>query len=113
MLIRALKKIKEDIKVIFSGQKDNLRKDVIDAIHTAGGIAILAHPVKSGCTEILDDYIEYGIDGIEVFHPSTNEDEQAELKKFATKNKLLMTGGSDFHSEEKQTLGYGNFRKTK
>ena len=83
-------------------------KDVIDAIHTAGGIAILAHPVKSGCTEILDDYIEYGIDGIEVFHPSANEDEQAELKKFATKNKLLMTGGSDFHglyNEYKVSLG--------
>lgn len=72
-------------------------KDVIDAIHTAGGIAILAHPVKSGCIDILEDYIEYGIDGIEVFHPSANEDEQAVLKKFATKNKLLITGGSDFH----------------
>lgn len=83
-------------------------KDVIDAIHTAGGIAVLAHPVKSGCVDILDDYIEYGIDGVEVFHPSATEEQQEELKKFATKNKLLMTGGSDFHglyNEYKVSLG--------
>lgn len=72
-------------------------KDVIEAIHTAGGIAVLAHPVLSGCVEYLADYIEYGIDGIEVYHPSATEDEQAMLRKFASKNKLLTTGGSDFH----------------
>lgn len=72
-------------------------KDVIDAIHTAGGIAVLAHPVLSGCVENLAEYKEYGIDGIEVYHPSANEEEQASLKKFAAKNKLLVTGGSDFH----------------
>lgn len=72
-------------------------KDVIDTIHTAGGIAILAHPVKSGCLDILDDFVEYGIDGIEIFHPSANEEQQAILKKYATKKKILATGGSDFH----------------
>ena len=72
-------------------------KDVIQAVHTAGGIAILAHPYASDCVNDLADYIEYGIDGIEIFHPSANEEQQAFLKKFASKNKLLATGGSDFH----------------
>ena len=72
-------------------------KTVIEAVHTAGGVAILAHPYASGCIDDLADYIEYGIDGIEVFHPSADEEQQAALKKFASKNKLLMTGGSDFH----------------
>ena len=72
-------------------------KDVIEAIHTAGGIAILAHPYASDCVNDLADYVEYGVDGIEVFHPSANEEQQAYLKKFASKNKLLATGGSDFH----------------
>lgn len=72
-------------------------KDVIDAIHTAGGIAVLAHPIASGCVENIMKYKEYGIDGIEVYHPSANEAQQAELRKFAAKNKLLATGGSDFH----------------
>ena len=72
-------------------------KAVIEAVHTAGGVAILAHPYASGCVDDLADYIEYGIDGIEVFHPSADEEQQAALKKFSSKNKLLMTGGSDFH----------------
>lgn len=72
-------------------------KDVIGAVHTAGGIAILAHPYASDCVNDLNDYVEYGIDGIEVFHPSADEEQQAHLKKFASKNKLLATGGSDFH----------------
>lgn len=72
-------------------------KDVIDAVHTAGGIAVLAHPYASDCVNDLADYVEYGIDGIEVFHPSADEEQQTYLKKFTSKNKLLATGGSDFH----------------
>lgn len=70
---------------------------VVGAIHEAGGIAVLAHPCKFHCENILDDIVASGIDGIEVFHPSANDEQRAELKKYATKNKLLMTGGSDFH----------------
>ena len=72
-------------------------KTVIDEIHTAGGIAVVAHPLVNGCIDILDDLIACGIDGIEVYHPSANEEEQATLRKLANKNKLLATGGSDFH----------------
>lgn len=72
-------------------------KNVIDAIHEAGGIAVLAHPCKFNCEDILEDIVSSGIDGIEVVHPSANEEQQAALKKFAVKHKLLMTGGSDFH----------------
>ena len=72
-------------------------KNVIDSIHTAGGIAVLAHPYASDCVDEIAKYVEYGIDGIEVFHPSADEEQQANLKKIAAKNKLLMTGGSDFH----------------
>lgn len=72
-------------------------KDVIDSIHTAGGIAVLAHPYASECVDEISKYVEYGIDGIEVFHPSADEEQQANLKKIASKHKLLMTGGSDFH----------------
>ena len=40
-------------------------KEVIDAIHGAGGIAVLAHPYKYNSVPGLDRYVEYGIDGIE------------------------------------------------
>lgn len=72
-------------------------QNVIDEIHTAGGIAVLAHPVASGCIDYINEIIEMGIDGIEVFHPSADEEQQAMLKKIAVSHKILMTGGSDFH----------------
>lgn len=72
-------------------------QSVIDAIHEAGGIAVLAHPAASDCMNLIDEIIGYGIDGIEVFHPSADEATQNTLKKIASEHKLLITGGSDFH----------------
>ncbi len=83
-------------------------KAVIDSIHEAGGIAVLAHPYRSDCVDSIDDIIKMGIDGIEVNHPSANEEQQANLRKIASKAKLLVTGGSDFHglyNEYKVSLG--------
>lgn len=72
-------------------------KEVIDAIHEAGGIAILAHPMVNGAFDIVEDLLNLGLDGIEVFHPSASNEQQEALKKYASKKKILMTGGSDFH----------------
>ncbi len=83
-------------------------KSVIDSIHEAGGIAVLAHPYRSGCEDSIDLLIKMGIDGIEVNHPSANEEQKANLRKIASKAKLLVTGGSDFHglyNEYKVSLG--------
>lgn len=72
-------------------------EEVLTAIHDAGGIAVLAHPYFFDNLDSLPRLVENGLDGIEVWHPSATEEQQAELKKIATKNKLLMTGGTDFH----------------
>ncbi len=72
-------------------------EEVLTAIHDAGGIAVLAHPYFFDNLDSLPRLIENGLDGIEVWHPCATEEQQAELKKIATKNKLLMTGGTDFH----------------
>lgn len=70
--------------------------EVLTSIHDAGGIAVLAHPILDDTLDSLPRLLENGLDGIEVWHPSANEEQQAQLKKLATKNKLLMTGGTDF-----------------
>lgn len=83
-------------------------KSVIESVHEAGGIAVLAHPCLTGCEDIIDDLIKMGIDGIEVNHPSASEEQQEFLRKKAAKAKLLVTGGSDFHglyNEYKVSLG--------
>ncbi len=72
-------------------------KGVLEAIHDAGGIAVLAHPALYGNMELLDELIAEGLDGVEVWHPSADEETVAALQKIAKKNGLLMTGGSDFH----------------
>lgn len=72
-------------------------KDVIDEIHNAGGIAVLAHPSIYDNFDEIEKYIEYGLDGIEVWHPEASEEDIENLSKICKKRKLLMTGGSDFH----------------
>ncbi len=71
--------------------------EVLTAVHDAGGIAVLAHPYFSDNLDSLPRLLENGLDGIEVWHPSATEEQQAQLKKLAAKHKLLMTGGTDFH----------------
>lgn len=73
-------------------------KEVIDAIHEAGGVAIVAHPGRTGVEgEVLDMLREAGLDGIEVWTPENTEHQTSELEAYAKKHGMLMTGGSDFH----------------
>lgn len=87
-------------------------KEVIDTIHAAGGIAIMAHPMEyirkdedieeflPRLVKLMGKMVEYGIDGIECVHPSATHIETLWLEECAKKNKLVMTNGSDFHSDK-------------
>ena len=72
-------------------------KEVIDEIHSAGGIAVLSHPGKYKNQEELEEYTELGLDGIEVWSPYHDEELTEQLQAYCKKHKLLATGGSDFH----------------
>lgn len=73
-------------------------EEIISAIHEAGGIAVLAHCGWYDNFELLEEeLIGMGLDGVEVWHPKNSEDDRKKLMSIAKKNKLLMTGGSDFH----------------
>ena len=72
-------------------------EETLEAIHDAGGIAVLAHPGFYNNFELLDELIPLGLDGVEVWHPENTPEHQEYLKKLAKKHKLVMTGGSDFH----------------
>lgn len=71
-------------------------KMAIDAVHAAGGIAILAHPPidVEDMTE-MDVLLAEGIDGIEV--QVRNNGKNQPFIEFANKNNLLITYGSDYH----------------
>ena len=71
--------------------------EIIEAIHEAGGIAVLAHPGFYDNFELLEELIPIGLDGDEVWHPENTAEQQEMLIAIAKKHDLLMTGGSDFH----------------
>lgn len=72
-------------------------RDVLCAIHDAGGIAVLAHTHVYGSEELLQELISLGLDGVEVWHPNHTDEQRAALLDLAKKHGLLTTGGSDFH----------------
>lgn len=87
---------------------------VIEAIHAAGGIAILAHPANLGGMDIVEKYVAMGLDGIEVWHPSADETTTAQLFQYAKKNGLLSTGGSAFHGlYNRSALSLGDYSTPK
>lgn len=73
-------------------------EDGIKLIHQAKGISFLAHPGASGLVDRLDEFIGFGLDGIEVFYPKHSPSEERFLKEYCQKKELLMCGGSDYHS---------------
>ena len=85
---------------------------VVKVIHNAGGLAVMAHPMeqrrpnesfevfKPRMYEIMDKMREYGIDGIECFHPSASPKQSELLVAYAKEHGLMITRGSDFHSKE-------------
>lgn len=71
---------------------------VIDLIHTAKGVAVMAHPAHYDSIELLEELASKGkIDGVEVGHWSADENYRHELSAIASRYELIETGGSDFH----------------
>ncbi|MBQ9898026.1 MAG: PHP domain-containing protein [Ruminococcus sp.] len=71
---------------------------VIDLIHTAKGVAVMAHPAQYDNIELLEELAKKGkIDGVEIGHHSADEAYRSELSAIARRYELIETGGSDFH----------------
>lgn len=89
-------------------------EEVIEAIHMANGVAVLAHPMMYGTVQealaVTERFVKAGLDGIEVWHPSAEEKDSEALFQFAKKNKLLSTGGSSFRGlYNKKLLSIGDY----
>lgn len=92
-------------------------KLVIDAIHSAGGIAILAHPKKIekkyniDIEDFLPGLIEIGLDGVEIYNSLHFNNDSKRYEEIAKKYNLLISGGSDYHGPHVKPnvkLGYLN-----
>ena len=72
-------------------------REVIPQVKEAGGVAVLAHPYMYDSVDLIPELVECGLDGIEIWHPSNDEERVNALIAIAKEHDLVMTGGSDFH----------------
>lgn len=70
----------------------------LDLIHSSRGISILAHPGASGLVPFIADFAALGIMGLEVHYPKHQPNTEQKLLAEAQRLGLLVSGGSDFHS---------------
>ena len=91
-------------------------RQTFGAIRQAGGIAVLAHPSFLKCDNtaqlerIVREFMDYGMEGIEVFHSNHNDRQVREYFSMAKRYGLIVTGGSDFHGAGKPNVRLGKPR---
>jgi len=83
----------------FSPKPYTAAADVIDLIHRASGVAVLAHPGTSLPESIIIQLVGCGLDGIEVFHPAHQPPQIEYYMQLSGRFDLLMSGGSDSHGD--------------
>ena len=99
-----------------SGKPAYVRKDrlppaeAIAAIHQAGGLAILAHPIQLRCADgddlayVLTRLKDAGLDGMEVLHCEHTPADAQRFAALARQLGLLASGGSDYHGTNKTVI---------
>ena len=83
-------------------------EEAIEAIHEAGGLAILAHPYRMKLEdgvlfERLKKFKAKGLDGVEAHYTNYGETTMEQIKKslrMAAALDLLISGGSDYHKDK-------------
>ena len=84
--------------------------DVIALINKASGLSFLAHPAQNVSDETLKQLITFGLDGIEIVHPSHDTYRQNYYREIANEYFLLFSGGSDYHGmRERDEDTFGKF----
>ena len=68
-------------------------KEIINVIRNAGGIAILAHPMRK--MPFIEKLVDYGLNGIEVSHPSLDAETEKLAREAAKEFNLYTSGGTD------------------
>ena len=81
--------------------------EAIAMVHSVGGVAVLAHPQTLGHDEMIPGMIDAGLDGLEVMHPRQDGAARMHYHALATKHRLLVTGGSDYHGKRTPNYSIG------
>ncbi len=81
-------------------------KEAIEVIHSAGGTAVMAHPVRYDLStkwlrRLVMQFKEEGGDGLEIVLPQMSNDQRKLMLSFCEEYKLHASMGSDFHNPSK------------
>ena len=82
-------------------------REAIDVVCASGGVAVLAHPGRLKDESIVDELVEQGLAGLEVFYGTHTTQQTAHYRALASRHGLVMTAGSDFHDERWNARGVG------
>lgn len=91
-------------------------EQVIQAIKEAGGIAVLAHPLRYGLTitklrRLLEYFVKHGGQGLEVVSGQQSSNETETLVGLGERFSLYASCGSDFHVPDQPWQDLGGFGK--
>ncbi|MCE5300819.1 MAG: PHP domain-containing protein [Spirochaetia bacterium] len=85
-------------------------KDAIDIIKEVGGLAMLAHPGILQRDDMIPQWKQEGLDGLEAFHPDHNYEEMGKYMGIAQKLGIMISGGSDTHGNGKDHTKLGRVK---
>ncbi len=100
------KYLKDSASCYVQGEKFPPQK-VIEEIHKASGKAVLAHPHFIKKKSVLKALLDMNFDGIEVYYGKLMPFQEKKWFDIAEKQKLLITGGSDYHGSIKPYIKLG------
>jgi 3',5'-nucleoside bisphosphate phosphatase len=90
-------------------------EEAIDVIHAAGGVAVWAHPFwdidnRATVLAAIERFAAAGLDGVEVFYATHDEEQTRILHEAASSRGLLATGSADFHGPQHEKFSrFGAF----
>jgi len=74
--------------------------EAVQLILASGGIPVWAHPPRDIFDALLPELISSGLRGIEVYRPSHSPKDVTRLEAVCSKEGLLTSGGSDWHTPD-------------
>nr|WP_297769666.1 PHP domain-containing protein [uncultured Butyrivibrio sp.] len=93
--------------------RENITPEMaIEAIVKNGGVPILAHPVLYHMSDakleaLVVRLMEVGLAGLEAIYSTYEAYEERQMKELSERHGLLISGGSDFHGDNKPKIDLG------
>jgi predicted metal-dependent phosphoesterase TrpH len=86
--------------------------EAIRLIHSAGGVAVLAHPPyitrnQQKLEWLVAELVRLGLDGLEVYNNGSGLEDTDRLIRLARSHGLIITGGSDYHGDPGSQIQIG------